>query len=59
MASRIFIIRHGETEWSKDQRHTGFTEVDLSESGKREVKATANAWVGEDKLIQPKNISRM
>lgn len=59
MASRIFVIRHGETEWSKEERHTGSTDIPLTESGEREVKATANAWVGQGKLIQPKNISRV
>ncbi|GAD94021.1 predicted protein [Paecilomyces variotii No. 5] len=59
MASRVFLIRHGETEWSRDQRHTGATDVPLIESGKEEVKATANTLVGQDKLIQPKHISRV
>ncbi|KAJ9363484.1 histidine phosphatase superfamily [Paecilomyces variotii] len=59
MASRIFVIRHGETEWSKEERHTGSTDIPLTESGEQEVKATANAWVGQGKLIQPKNICRV
>lgn len=29
----IYLVRHGETEWSRAKRHTGRTDVDLLESG--------------------------
>lgn len=29
----LYVVRHGETEWSRAKRHTGRTEVDLLEAG--------------------------
>ncbi len=36
--SRLVIVRHGESTWNKENRFTGWTDVDLSEKGRQEAK---------------------
>lgn len=34
---RLVLIRHGESQWNKENRFTGWTDVDLSEKGVQEA----------------------
>ena len=36
---KLVLIRHGESTWNKENRFTGFKDVDLSEKGRTEAKA--------------------
>ncbi|KAG2418981.1 hypothetical protein HFD88_002084 [Aspergillus terreus] len=58
-APRCFIVRHGETEWSLNGRHTGTTDLPLTANGESRIKATGKALVGDDRLIVPKNLAHV
>ncbi|QIX00683.1 hypothetical protein AMS68_006200 [Peltaster fructicola] len=56
---RVFIIRHGETEWSLNGRHTGASDIPLTANGEKRIRATGKALVGSDRLIVPKNLAHI
>jgi 2,3-bisphosphoglycerate-dependent phosphoglycerate mutase len=36
---KVVLLRHGESEWNRENRFTGWYDVDLSEKGREEAKA--------------------
>jgi 2,3-bisphosphoglycerate-dependent phosphoglycerate mutase len=44
---KVVLLRHGESEWNKENRFTGWTDVDLSETGVQEARAAGRLLKAE------------
>lgn len=39
---KLVLLRHGESQWNRENRFTGWTDVDLTENGQREARAAGD-----------------
>lgn len=39
--TEVWLVRHGETEWSRDRRHTSFTDLPLTRAGEEAARTLA------------------
>lgn len=46
MISHFYLIRHGETAWSKSGQHTGRSEIPLTEAGEAEARTLPSRLAG-------------
>lgn len=58
-SARVFLLRHGDTDWITGGKHASRTEVPLSKQGEKETEVIRERIVGENKLIDPMNVARM
>jgi len=49
---KLVLVRHGESLWNKENRFTGWSDVDLTETGIEEAKkAETAAKFGEEQVL--------
>jgi broad specificity phosphatase PhoE len=56
LAQSVVLARHGETEWSLSLRHTGKTDLPLTDEGRRQARALGprlHAWTFSAVLTSP------
>ncbi len=54
----IYLVRHGETEWSRDGKHTGTSDVPLTERGKKMAALLAPVLAGIDARVWSSPLER-
>ena len=45
--TKLVLVRHGESTWNKENRFTGWTDVDLSDQGRQEAKEAGQVLKSE------------
>ncbi len=46
MTARLVLVRHGQTEWSRDGRHTSTTDLPLTEEGREQARGLVESLAG-------------
>ncbi|TXC02582.1 hypothetical protein FocTR4_00015654 [Fusarium oxysporum f. sp. cubense] len=59
MTPSVFLVRHGQTEWSKVGKYTGKTDIELTDTGKKEALTLGDRFMGPNKLIDPSHLAHI
>ncbi|GAA5822217.1 hypothetical protein JCM10212_002494 [Sporobolomyces blumeae] len=53
---RIYVVRHGETEWSISGQHTGLTDIPLTSNGEETIRSLGRRIVGPGRVLDPTHL---
>jgi len=56
---RVFLLRHGETEWTISGRYTGRSDIPLTARGEAQVSSSGRVMIGTGKIIDPARIAHL
>jgi len=54
---KLYLVRHGETEWTINGRHTGTSDIPLTANGELIIKHLGEKVAGPGKLIDPNSLT--
>ena len=57
-SKQIFLVRHGETEWSRSGQHTGRTDIALTENGRAQAEALGRFLLGRELTVWSSPLQR-
>ena len=58
-SARVFLIRHGETDWISGGKFASRTDIPLSRVGEKDIEFIRDRMIGENEVIDPTAIAKM
>jgi broad specificity phosphatase PhoE len=58
-SARVFLVRHGETDWITGGKFASRTDVPLSNIGERDVEMIRQRLIAENEMIDPTGVAKM
>ena len=57
-SQQVFLVRHGETEWSRSGQHTGRTDIALTDRGRAQAELLGQTLRGRELTVRTSPLDR-